>query len=193
MCQSSLTFSSDSFRDVSILLKFPELLAAPLFNPATFGRSGRVDSGNRGKVSFSLRWTLVNMLVTVCGIAILAVYVGLSKEIENTWNIQDSWTHTTENPWAYVLTLLMVMCIAMVWMVPLMGASMYPDHTLSDMYQQGVLDLSNPDIQFVVNREEVYEIDGEGKKLQVMVLREFLGNLPPVVLPSSALPSDGQS
>ena len=87
MCQSSLTLSSDSFRDVSILLKFPELLAAPLFNPATFGRSGRVDSGNRGKVSFSLRWTLVNMLVTVLGIAILAVYVGLSKDIEK--NNQD--------------------------------------------------------------------------------------------------------
>ena len=133
------------------------------------------------------------MFVTVAGIALLAVYVGLSKHIEQSWNNQDSWTHVTENPWAYVLTLLVVMCIAMVWMVPLMAASMYPDHTLSCMYQQGVLDLGNPDIQFVVNREEVYEIDGEGKKLQVMVLREFFGKLPPVVLPSSALPSGGQS
>ena len=164
---------------MAILVKFPELLAAPLFNPATFGRSGRVeDFGHRGKVSFSLRWTLVNMLVTVAGIAILAVYVGLSKIIEESWNNQDSWTHVTENPWAYVLTLLMVMCIAMVWMVPLMGATMYPEHTLSDMYQQGILDLSNPDSQFVVNRDKVYEVDGEGNTLQGMLLTEFMGSLP---------------
>ena len=147
---------------MSVLLKFPELLAAPLFNPVTFGRVLDLEE-NRGKVSFSLRWTFVNMVVTVCGIAALAVYMGLSKEIEWSW---------------YVLTLLMVMCIAMVWMVPLMGATMYPEHTLSDMYQQGILDLSNPDSQFVVNRDKVYEVDGEGNTLQGMLLTEFMGRLP---------------
>ena len=142
-------------------MKFPELLAAPLFNPTTFGPSSRVtqvESGNIGKVTFSRWWTLVNMLVTVLGIAILAVYVGLSKDIEK--NNQDSWTH--------VLTLLMVMCIAMVWMVPLIAASMYPNHTLSYMYQQGVLDLSNPDRQFVFNGGEVHVVDVEGISLQVV-------------------------
>ena len=142
-------------------MKFPELLAAPLFNPTTFGPSSRVtqvESGNIGKVTFSRWWTLVNMLVTVLGIAILAVYVGLSKDIEK--NNQDSWTH--------VLTLLMVMCIAMVWMVPLMAASMYPNHTLSYMYEQGVLDLSNPDRQFVFNGGEVHVVDVEGISLQVV-------------------------
>ena len=142
-------------------MKFPELLAAPLFNPTTFGPSSRVtqvESGNIGKVTFSRWWTLVNMLVTVLGIAILAVYVGLSKDIEK--NNQDSWTH--------VLTLLMVMCIAMVWMVPLIAASMYPNHTLSYMYQQGVLDLSNPDRQFVFNGGEVHVVDIEGISLQVV-------------------------
>ena len=142
-------------------MKFPELLAAPLFNPTTFGPSSRVtqvESGNIGKVTFSRWWTLVNMLVTVLGIAILAVYVGLSNDIEK--NNQDSWTH--------VLTLLMVMCIAMVWMVPLMAASMYPNHTLSYMYQQGVLDLSNPDRQFVFNGGEVHVVDVEGISLQVV-------------------------
>ena len=146
-------------------MKFPELLAAPLFNPTTFGPSSRVtqvESGNIGKVTFSRWWTLVNMLVTVLGIAILAVYVGLSKDIEK--NNQDSWTH--------VLTLLMVMCIAMVWMVPLIAASMYPKHTLSFMYQQGVLDLSNPDRQFVLNGEEVHEVDDEG----IPVVRITLGS-----------------
>ena len=142
-------------------MKFPELLAAPLFNPTTFGPSSRVSrvaSANIGKVTFSRWWTLVNMLVTVLGIAILAVYVGLSKDIEK--NNQDAWTH--------VLTLLMVMCIAMVWMVPLMAASMYPNHTLSYMYQQGVLDLSNPDRQFVFNGGEVHVVDVEGISLQVV-------------------------
>ena len=142
-------------------MKFPELLAAPLFNPTTFGPSSRVSrvaSANIGKVTFSRWWTLVNMLVTVLGIAILAVYVGLSKDIEK--NNQDSWTH--------VLTLLMVMCIAMVWMVPLIAASMYPNHTLSYMYQQGVLDLSNPDRQFVFNGGEVHVVDVEGISLQVV-------------------------
>ena len=151
-------------------MKFPELLAAPLFNPTTFGPSSRVtqvESGNIGKVTFSRWWTLVNMLVTVLGIAILAVYVGLSKDIEES-SCQDSWTHVTKNPWAYVLTLLMVMCIAMVWMVPLMAASMYPNHTLSYMYEQGVLDLSNPDRQFVFNGGEVHVVDVEGISLQVV-------------------------
>ena len=151
-------------------MKFPELLAAPLFNPTTFGPSSRVSrvaSANIGKVTFSRRWTLVNMLVTVLGIALLAVYVGLSKDIEES-RCQDSWTHVTKNPWVYVLTLLMVMCIAMVWMVPLMAASMYPDHKLSYMYQQGVLDLSNPDRQFVFNGGEVHVVDAEGISMQVM-------------------------
>ena len=124
-------------------MKFPELLVAPLFNPATFGQSrNRGRNRNRGQVSFSLRWTLVNMIVTVIGIAIL------SREIEQSWNenTKVSWTHVTANPWGYVLTLLMVMCIAMVWMVPLMAASMYPDHTLSGMYRQGVLVPSDLDI-----------------------------------------------
>ena len=104
-------------------MKFPELLAAPLFNPATFGQSrNRGRKRNRGQVSFSLRWTLVNMIVTVAGIAVLAVYVGLSKDIEQSWNIQDSWTHVTDNPSGYVLTLMMVMCIAMVWMVMIVTA-----------------------------------------------------------------------
>ena len=147
-------------------MKFPELLAAPLFNPTTFGPSSRVESGNRGKVTFSRRWTLVNMLVTVLGITILAVYVGVSKVIEE--NNQDCWTHVTKNPWEYVLTLLMVMCIAMVWMMPLMVASIYPNHTLSYMYQQGVLDLSNPDRQFVFNGGEVHVVDVEGISLQVV-------------------------
>ena len=137
---------------MSILLKFPELLAAPLFNPVTFGRVLDLEE-NRGKVSFSLRWTFVNIVVTVCGIAALAVYMGLSKEIEWSW---------------YVLTLLMVMGIAMVWMVPLIAASMYPKHTLSFMYQQGVLDLSNPDRQFVFNGGEVHVVDVEGISLQVV-------------------------
>merc|ERR1711974_382556 len=90
---------------------------------------------NRGKVSFSLRWTFVNMVVTVCGIAVLAVYMGLSKKIEWCW---------------YALTLLMVMCIAMVWMVPLMVASKYPGNILSVMYQRGVLDLRYPARQFLL-------------------------------------------
>ena len=153
-------------------MKCPELLAAPLFNPTTFGWSSRVESGSRGKVTFSCRWTLVNMLVTDLGIAILAVYVGLSKKIEESWNNQGCWTHVTENPWLYVLTLLMVMCIARIWMVPLIAASMYPNHTLSYMYQQGVLDLSNPDRQFVLKGEEVHEVDDEG----IPVVRITLGS-----------------
>ena len=116
------------------------------------------------------------MFVTVAGIALLAVYVGLSKHIEQSWNnLQDSWTHVTDNPWAYVLTLLVVMCIAMVWMVPLMAASMYPDHTLSGMYQQGVLDLNDPDSLFVLIGKEVHKVDEEGNIEQVMEASEFLG------------------
>ena len=156
-------------------MKFPELLAAPLFNPTTFGPSSRVtqvESGNIGKVTFSRWWTLVNMLVTVLGIAILAVYVGLSKDIEK--NNQDSWTH--------VLTLLMVMCIAMVWMVPLMVASKYPGNILSVMYQRGVLDLRYPARQFVLkwDKEEEKEevvVDGAGSLFEDKLLREFGGKL----------------
>ena len=114
------------------------------------------------------------MLVTVAGIAILAGYVGFSKSIEESWNLEDSWTHVTKNPWTYVLTLLMVMCIAMVWMVPLMAASMYPNHTLSYMYQQGVLDLRKPKSQFLFNGENVYEVDAEGNRLQDIPLSEFM-------------------
>ena len=161
-------------------MKFPELLAAPLFNPTTFGRSSRVESGNRGKVTFSRRWTLVNMLVTVLGIAILAVYVGVSKVIEE--NNQDCWTHVTKNPWEYVLTLLMVMCIAMVWMVPLMVASKYPGNILSVMYQRGVLDLRYPARQFVLKWDKEEEkkevvVDGAGSLFEDKLLREFGGKL----------------
>ena len=104
------------------MLKFPELLAAPLFNPVTFGRVGDLEE-LRGKVSFSLKWTFVNMIVTVCGIAALAVYVATRSEEEIKWSS------------TYILTLLMVMCIAMVWMVPLMVAAKNPDNILSIMYQ----------------------------------------------------------
>ena len=99
------------------MLKFPELLAAPLFNPVTFGRVGDLDL-LRGKVSFSLRWTFVNMIVTVCGIAALAVYVATRSEDEIQWSS------------TYILSLLMVMCIAMVWMVPLMVAAKNPDNMI---------------------------------------------------------------
>ena len=163
----SFTFvSSHRFGDVSILLKFPELLAAPLFNPVTFGRVLDLEE-NRGKVSFSLRWTFVNMIVTVCGIAALAVYMGLCKKIEWSW---------------YVLTLLMVMCIAMVWMVPLMVASKYPGNILSIMYQRGVLDLRYPARQFVLKwqaeeeKEEVV-VDRAGSLFEEKLLREFGGTL----------------
>ena len=104
------------------MLKFPELLAAPLFNPVTFGRVDDLEE-LRGKVSFSLRWTFVNMIVTVCGIAALAVYVATRSEDEIQWSS------------TYILSLLMVMCIAMVWMVPLMVAAKNPDNILSIMYQ----------------------------------------------------------
>ena len=134
-----LTFASDSFRDVGILMKFPELLAAPLFNPTTFGRSYRVESGNRGKVTFSRRWTLVNMLVTVLGIAILAVYVRFSKDIEEN----------NQECCVYMLTLLMVMCIAMVWMVPLMVGAKNPDNILSIMYQVLAKDANLASITFL--------------------------------------------
>ena len=151
---------------MSILLKFPELLAAPLFNPVTFGRVLDLEE-NRGKVSFSLRWTFVNMVVTVCGVAALAFYMGLSKEIEWSW---------------YVLTLLMVMCIAMVWMVPLMVASKYPGNILSVMYQRGVLDLRYPARQFVLkwDKEEEKEevvVAGAGSLFEDKLLREFGGKL----------------
>ena len=162
----SVTFFSHSFGDVSILLKFPELLAAPLFNPVTFGRIQDLEE-NRGKVSFSLRWTFVNMVVTVCGIAALAVYMGMSKKFEWCW---------------YVLTLLMVMCIAMVWMVPLMVASKYPANILSVMYQRGVLDLRYPARQFLLKwqkeegKEEVV-VDRAGSLLEDKLLKEFGGKL----------------
>ena len=63
------------------------------------------------------------MIVTVCGIAALAVYVATRSDDEIKWSS------------TYILTLLMVMCIAMVWMVPLMVAAKNPDNILSIMYQ----------------------------------------------------------
>ena len=63
------------------------------------------------------------MVVTVCGIVALAVYVATRSDEEIKWSS------------TYILTLLMVMCIAMVWMVPLMVAAKNPDNILSIMYQ----------------------------------------------------------
>ena len=127
-----------------ILLNYPELFAAPLFNPATFGRV-RDKKEYEGKLAFSLRWTFVNMLVTVSGIAILALYVHLDSEVKWSPN--------------YVLTLMVVMAMAMVWMVPLMMASKYPDSILSVMYQQGVLDIQQPDRQFILKWQKDTETE----------------------------------
>ena len=138
--------------DVRILLNYPELFAAPLFNPTTFGRV-RDKKEYEGKLAFSLRWTFVNMLVTVAGIALLALYVHIDLKVD--WSPM------------YVLTLMVVMAMAMVWMVPLMMASKYPDSILSVMYQQGVLDIQNPDYQFILKwqsnteTEEVVLLRGE--------------------------------
>ena len=174
---------------MTILLKFPELLAAPLFNPVTFGRVGDLEE-LRGKVSFSLRWTFVNMVVTVCGITALAVYVATRSEDEIKWSS------------TYILTLLMVMCIAMVWMVPLMVAAKNPDNILSIMYQarqienqntirggyneiiyqRGVLDLGNPCHHLMLKwdkekqREEVV-VERGGTLLKDMMIAEFRGQM----------------
>jgi len=125
----------NSFSDMGILLKYPELFAAPLYIPVTFGRV-RDEAGNNGKLSFSLRWTFVNMVATIAGIAALALYVELDPNVK--WSPK------------YVATLMVVMAMAMVWMVPLMMASKYPDNILSVMYQQGVLDISEPERQFIL-------------------------------------------
>lgn len=141
-----------SVSDVRILLNYPELFAAPLFNPATFGRV-RDMKEYEGKLAFSLRWTFVNMLVTVSGIALLALYVHLDSEVKWSPN--------------YVLTLMVVMAMAMVWMVPLMMASKYPDSILSVMYQQGVLDIQEPDRQFILkwqNETETEEVVPVGEE-----------------------------
>ena len=130
--------------DVRILLNYPELFAAPLFNPATFGRV-RDKKEYEGKLAFSLRWTFVNMLVTVSGIALLALYVRLDSEVKWSPN--------------YVLTLMVVMAMAMVWMVPLMMASKYPDSILSVMYQQGVLDIQQPEKQFILKWQKDTETE----------------------------------
>ena len=93
------------------------------------------------------------MLVTVSGIALLALYVRLDSEVKWSPN--------------YVLTLMVVMAMAMVWMVPLMMASKYPDSILSVMYQQGVLDIQQPERQFILKwqkdtaTEEVVPVTGE--------------------------------
>ena len=134
-----------------ILLNYPELFAAPLFNPTTFGRV-RDKKEHEGKLAFSLRWTFVNMLVTVAGIALLALFVHLDSEV--------NWSPM------YVLTLMVVMAMAMVWMVPLMMASKYPDSILSVMYQQGVLDIQKPDCQFILKWE------GDTGREEVVLLRE---------------------
>ena len=133
-----------SVSDVRILLNYPELFAAPLFNPATFGRV-RDKKEYEGKLAFSLRWTFVNMLVTVSGIALLALYVRLDSEVKWSPN--------------YVLTLMVVMAMAMVWMVPLMMASKYPDSILSVMYQQGVLDIQQPERQFILKWQKETETE----------------------------------
>ena len=105
-----------------------------------------------GKLAFCPRWTFVNMLVTVSGIAVLALYVHLDVEVE--WSA------------GYVLTLIVVMAMVMVWMVPLMMASKYPDNILSVMYQKGVLDIQRPHQQFILKwkaetqTEEVVEVGG---------------------------------
>ena len=130
-----VSFLSCSFSDLGILLKYPELFAAPLYIPVTFGRV-RDEAGNTGKLSFSLRWTFVNMVATIAGIAALALYVELDPNVK--WSPK------------YVATLMVVMAMAMVWMVPLMMASKYPDNILSVMYQQGVLDISEPERQFIL-------------------------------------------
>ena len=132
---TKLSFLSCSFSDMGILLKYPELFAAPLYIPVTFGRV-RDEAGNNGKLSFSLRWTFVNMVATIAGIAALALYVELDPNVK--WSPK------------YVATLMVVMAMAMVWMVPLMMASKYPDNILSVMYQQGVLDISRPERQFIL-------------------------------------------
>ena len=89
------------------------------------------------------------MVVTVCGIAALAVYVATRSENEIKWSS------------TYILTLLMVMCIAMVWMVPLMVAAKNPDNILSIMYQvrqsskhlKGQLDPPVSDVTFFAPKE----------------------------------------
>ena len=53
----------------------------------------------------------------------------------------------------------------MVWMVPLMMASKYPDSILSVMYQQGVLDIQKPDCQFILKWE------GDTGREEVVLLR----------------------
>ena len=91
------------------------------------------------------------MLVTVIGIALLALYVHLDVEVE--WSA------------GYVLTLIVVMAMVMVWMVPLMMASKYPDNILSVMYQQGVLDISEPEGQFILEWQH-----GEERVVRVVPL-----------------------
>lgn len=140
----------NSFSDLGILLKYPELFAAPLYIPVTFGRV-RDEAGNKGKLSFSLRWTFVNMVATIAGIAALALYVELDPNVK--WSPK------------YVATLMVVMAMAMVWMVPLMMASKYPDNILSVMYQQGVLDISEPEGQFILEWQH-----GEERVVRVVPL-----------------------
>ena len=65
----------------------------------------------------------------------------------------------------YVATLMVVMAMAMVWMVPLMMASKYPDNILSVMYQQGVLDISEPESQFILEWQH-----GEERVVRVVPL-----------------------
>ena len=103
------------------------------------------EDSNTGKLSFSLRWTFVNMVATIASIAALALYVELDPNVK--WSPK------------YVATLMVVMAMAMVWMVPLMMASKYPDSILSVMYQQGVLDIQQPDRQFILKWQKDTETE----------------------------------